>query len=182
MLKIPKSRSSRRIKVKLPGGRVTIHYEKRKPKRAIDPHTKEILQGVPNLIPVKLRRLPKTKRRPNRPFGGVLSSSSMRERIIEKFVKKNYPLSIGRLVVKTAGRDAGKIGVIVNINDNKTILIDGQVRRRECNINHVETLDKEIKIKGSATHDTVVKEFKAMGIAIKERKIGEKKKIKGKNG
>jgi len=177
MLKLPRSRSLRRIKTKLPGGRLTIHYKRRRPSHAVDPYTKEKLHGVPNLIPSKLKKLPKTKRRPNRPYGGVLSSSSLRKKIIENspFPIKSLPIEIGRLILKTAGRDSGKLGVIVEVMDNHTVLIDGQVRRRKCNIGHLETLDKKIKIKPKATKDTIIKEFKTLNIEVKKTKPKPKK-------
>lgn len=37
------------------------------------------LQGVPRLQPSKLRKLPKSRRKPNRPYGGYLCSECMRE-------------------------------------------------------------------------------------------------------
>ena len=55
-------------------------------------------------------------------------------------------IEVGRLIVKIAGRDAGLKGVIVEILDDNNVLIDGQVRRRKCNILHVEPLDKVVKI------------------------------------
>ncbi|MAG08197.1 50S ribosomal protein L14e, partial [Candidatus Woesearchaeota archaeon] len=45
---------------------------------------------------------------------------------------------IGRLVVKTAGRDAGKKALIVDSLDKSHVLIDGETRRRKCNIAHLE--------------------------------------------
>lgn len=76
----------------------------------------------------------------------------------------------GRLIVKLAGRDAGLRGVVVEILDDNYILIDGQVRRRKCNILHVEPLDKVLKIPKKATHAEVVKALKAEKIEVKDRK------------
>src|SRR3989344_3996604 len=56
-------------------------------------------------------------------------------------------IEIGRLCLKTAGRDAGMKCVIVDILDDKFVLIDGQTRRRKCNILHLEPLKEVIKIK-----------------------------------
>ena len=44
--------------------------------------------------------------------------------------------NIGRVCVKLAGRDAGQKCVIVEILDEKTVLIDGMTRRRKCNKLH----------------------------------------------
>jgi len=79
-------------------------------------------------------------------------------------------LEIGRLCVKTTGRDARGKCVIVDIINDNYVLIDGQVRRRKCNVNHLEPLDKVLKIKKGATHEEIVHEFKKTKIEIKERK------------
>jgi len=52
---------------------------------------------------------------------------------------------IGRVCMKIAGRDAGKIGVIVDTLENGFVLIDGAVRRRKCNVMHLEFLDEDVK-------------------------------------
>lgn len=67
--------------VKTPGGRTVLHYRKRKPKAARCPITGEKLHGVPRDIPSKLGKMSKTQKRPQRPYGGVLSSRAMRELI-----------------------------------------------------------------------------------------------------
>ena len=47
-------------------------------------------------------------------------------------------IEIGRICVKTAGRDASKKCVIIDLLDDKYVLIDGETRRRKCNIIHIE--------------------------------------------
>ncbi|MBI4149699.1 50S ribosomal protein L34e [Candidatus Woesearchaeota archaeon] len=76
-----KSRSYRRVFKKLPGGRVTLHYERRKPQHAQCGSCGSVLSGVPRVLPYQMQKLAKTARRPERPFGGVLCSRCMRERI-----------------------------------------------------------------------------------------------------
>jgi large subunit ribosomal protein L14e len=76
---------------------------------------------------------------------------------------------IGRIVVKLAGRDAGLKGVIVDILEKGFVLIDGQVRRRKCNILHIEPLDKTIKISKNASHDEVVNVLDAEGIKVESK-------------
>ena len=83
-------------------------------------------------------------------------------------------MEIGRVCVKTAGRDSRHKCAIVDIIDNNFVLIDGDVRRKRCNIKHLEPLDKVIKIKKGASHDVVVSEFKKLGIEIKSKKSKEK--------
>jgi large subunit ribosomal protein L34e len=81
-----RSTSWRKIKKKLPGGRFIIHYLKRKPSISVCAVCKKPLHGVPRDIPSKIRRLSKTCRRPERPYGGNLCSRCMREKIKEKFI------------------------------------------------------------------------------------------------
>jgi large subunit ribosomal protein L14e len=84
-------------------------------------------------------------------------------------------IEVGRLCIKIAGRDSRKKCVVVDIVDDNFVMIDGDVRRKRCNIKHLEPLDNVIKIRKGASHDVVVKEFKALGIEIKEKKSKEKK-------
>lgn len=83
-----KARTFRRIYVKTPGGRVTLHYRRRKPKKAPCALCGKVLAGVPRELPYKMRRLQKTKKRPERPYGGVLCSKCQREVIISKTIAK----------------------------------------------------------------------------------------------
>ena len=96
----------------------------------------------------------------------------------------NMLMEIGRLCVKIAGRDAGRKCVVVDALSNNYVLIDGQTRRRKCNIAHLEPLKDVIKIKKNASHDTVVSEFKKLNIEVlttKPRKASERpKKIRKK--
>jgi len=43
--------------------------------------TGQTLKGVPRELPVKMQNMPKTSKRPQRPFGGVLSSQASREEL-----------------------------------------------------------------------------------------------------
>lgn len=81
----------------------------------------------------------------------------------------------GRLCIKLAGRDAGQKCVIIEVLDNNFVMIDGQTRRRKCNIRHLEPLKEEIKVKKGESHTAVVAEFKKLGIEITEKKPKEKK-------
>lgn len=79
-------------------------------------------------------------------------------------------ISIGRICVKIAGRDAGKRCVIVDILDGPFVLIDGETRRRKCNIMHLEPLEQKIDIKKGASHEEVKDIFTKMGITVLETK------------
>jgi len=76
-----RSRTLRRVKKTLPSGESTVHHVRRNPKSGKCAVTGETLKGVPRLDPHKLEKLGKSKKRPERPFGGVLSSSAMRQKI-----------------------------------------------------------------------------------------------------
>ncbi len=93
-------------------------------------------------------------------------------------------IEVGRLCLKIAGREAGRKCVIVDIIDDNYVLVDGQLRRKKCNILHLEPLDKKIDLKNGASHSDIVSEFKKLKIDIKETKKKEKeekpKKVRGK--
>jgi large subunit ribosomal protein L14e len=69
---------------------------------------------------------------------------------------------IGRVCVKTLGREAARYCVIVDIIDKNYLLIDGtNVRRRRCNYKHLEPIDKMIDIDKGASHDDVIDAIKS---------------------
>ncbi|MEM4259664.1 MAG: 50S ribosomal protein L34e [Candidatus Woesearchaeota archaeon] len=75
-----RSRSYRRVKVRVTKSTVA-RYLKRKPKIAHCANCGAVLKGVPRERPYKMHNMPKTKKRPERPYGGVLCSSCSRETI-----------------------------------------------------------------------------------------------------
>ncbi|MBS3100513.1 50S ribosomal protein L34e [Candidatus Woesearchaeota archaeon] len=80
-----RSRSLRKVFRRVPGGRTSIHYKRKKHKQARCGNCGALLKGVPRELPYKMRSMAKTKKRPERPFGGVLCSRCMRRTIIDKF-------------------------------------------------------------------------------------------------
>jgi len=79
-------------------------------------------------------------------------------------------MNTGQLCVKIAGRDAGKKAVIVEIMDKNLVLIDGETRRRKCNIMHLLPLKQTLEIKSGASHDEVKNAFEKIGIKIVDTK------------
>ncbi|MEK6856631.1 MAG: 50S ribosomal protein L14e [Nanoarchaeota archaeon] len=73
----------------------------------------------------------------------------------------------GQIAMKLAGRDSGNICVIIEVIDPNYVLIDGNVRRKKCNIKHLEFLDKVIKIKKNTSTEEIKKELEKLGIKIK---------------
>ncbi|MEM2136481.1 MAG: 50S ribosomal protein L14e [Candidatus Methanomethylicia archaeon] len=88
-------------------------------------------------------------------------------------------IEIGRICVKTRGREAGKKCVIVDIMDDKFALITGPkslngVKRRRSNIKHLEPTELKIDIKAGATDEEVMEELKKQNllkIMMEELKI-----------
>ncbi|MFQ5800773.1 MAG: 50S ribosomal protein L14e [Candidatus Hydrothermarchaeales archaeon] len=70
-------------------------------------------------------------------------------------------IEVGRVCVKLAGREAGKRCAIVEVIDKNFVTVAGKdVRRRRCNINHLEPLDEVIKIKKGASDEEIAKSLK----------------------
>lgn len=84
-----KSRTLRKIAVKVPGGANKTHYRRRKPSKAVCGKCKTELSGVPRELPAKMKNLPKTHKRPQRPYGGVLCSSCMRDQLKQQARRKS---------------------------------------------------------------------------------------------
>ena len=73
-----KSRSMRRIFRRTPGGKTVLRYELRRPAKIRCSRCDAELPGVPRLRVPQLARLAKSKKRPQRPFGGLLCSRCTR--------------------------------------------------------------------------------------------------------
>ena len=79
-----KSRSMRRVYKKTPGNRIVLHLEKRMPRKAHCATCGGLLKGVPRERPFRMKNMPKTMKRPERPYGGMLCSKCTRQLIIDK--------------------------------------------------------------------------------------------------
>ena len=77
---------------------------------------------------------------------------------------------IGRLCMKIAGRDAGKKCLIVEVIDEHFVMIDGETRRRKCNIKHLEPLNQVAEMTKNAPAPEVVRILKQMGVEMSEKK------------
>jgi len=78
--------------------------------------------------------------------------------------------SPGRMVVKLAGRDAGRKGVVVEVIDNNYVVIDGNVRRKKVNIKHLEALHEVVEVKDKASHSEISKIFVKLGLPVWDTK------------
>lgn len=78
-----KSRTFRRVQRRTPGGRTVKHHELRKPSKARCAGCGAVLKGVARERPYKMQNMPKSKKKPNRPYGGALCSRCTRAKIKE---------------------------------------------------------------------------------------------------
>ncbi|HLD57343.1 MAG TPA: hypothetical protein VJA47_03500 [archaeon] len=67
----------------------------------------------------------------------------------------------GRVCIKTAGREAGKLCVVLNKAEGDLVLVTGPkslsgVRRRNCSVTHLEPLQAKISLKAGATDSDVL--------------------------
>ncbi len=88
-------------------------------------------------------------------------------------------LEIGRLCVKTVGRDAREYCVVIEIIDKTYVLIDGNTRRKKVNKSHIEPLSKTVDIKKGASTKDVITALEKLEIEIKVK--GESRKSKPQN-
>lgn len=78
-----------RVKKRTPTGKVFIHLKKRKPRIAKCAICKKPLHAVPRKTPSETRKLPKTKRRPERAYGGYLCSNCLKE-LLREGIRKRF--------------------------------------------------------------------------------------------
>ncbi|MEK6839608.1 MAG: 50S ribosomal protein L34e [Nanoarchaeota archaeon] len=72
-----RSRKLNRHKRKVPGGRVVTHYTEKKSSRPVCASCRKILQGVS-------ASATKSKKRPQRAFGGVMCFNCLQSMMVEK--------------------------------------------------------------------------------------------------
>ena len=70
-------------------------------------------------------------------------------------------IEVGRICIKTRGREAGKKCVIVDLIDKNFVLITGPksltgVRRRRVNIRHLSPTEEKINISRGASDEEVL--------------------------
>ncbi len=78
-------------------------------------------------------------------------------------------IEVGRVIIKTAGREALMKAVIVDLVDQNFVLISSggvsPVKRRRCNMKHLRPLDKTIKIKRGASDTDIQKAIEKAGLS-----------------
>jgi large subunit ribosomal protein L14e len=81
-------------------------------------------------------------------------------------------LEVGRLCLKTAGREAGRYCVVVKPMDENFVMVTGpkdltSVKRRRCNVNHLEPVMEVLKINSDAPDSEVLKAFQSANLVTK---------------
>lgn len=75
---------------------------------------------------------------------------------------------VGRVAVKTAGRETAKKCVILGFVDKNFVLVTGAglngVRRRKANLKHLVPLNQTVKVKENAKDESVAKAIESAGI------------------
>lgn len=78
-------------------------------------------------------------------------------------------MDVGRVCKKVVGRESGKTCVIVEKVDKNFVIVESpDVRRRRCNIRHLEPVDITVKIKEGATEKEVEKALKKVKMPAEE--------------
>lgn len=76
-------------------------------------------------------------------------------------------LSVGRVCVKLSGREAGKKCVIVDRVDKNFVLIAGpNVRRRRCNVSHLDPTEAMLDIEKNVTDAALKKALKKAKVSL----------------
>ncbi|NHJ12548.1 MAG: 50S ribosomal protein L14e [Candidatus Thorarchaeota archaeon] len=81
---------------------------------------------------------------------------------------------VGRVCVKTMGRETGSYCVIVDVMEGRFVVVTGpkhisSVRRRKCNVRHLEPLETKIEVEKGADDKAVEKALTDAGLLEKFR-------------
>lgn len=100
-----RTKSLKKVRKRTPSGKVKVAYKHKKHSKHVCAICKEVLHGKPRGRPVEIRKLSKSQRKPERPFGGHLCSKcsrkiiSLRAKLKHGLIKKEeIPLSLSRYV------------------------------------------------------------------------------------
>jgi len=82
-----RSRSQRRVFVRLPSGIVKLFYRQRKPCQAQCHMCGNVLHGITRGTSAALQRMPKSAKTVNRKYGGSLCSQCSRTLLVEEVIR-----------------------------------------------------------------------------------------------
>jgi large subunit ribosomal protein L14e len=90
-------------------------------------------------------------------------------------------MEVGRVCVKLAGREAKQTCVIVDNVDESFVLVSGPyIRRRRCNVKHIEPLKQKLSLKKGATDSEVTDALVKAGLVEKPKEKPKKVKAEEK--
>jgi large subunit ribosomal protein L14e len=95
-------------------------------------------------------------------------------------------LEPGRIVLKIAGREAGKYAVIIDSVKDNFVLITGPksitgIKRRKCNIDHIEPTEHKFDIESNADDASIESMWKNSDLIEKlQIKVPVKREFKNK--
>lgn len=87
-------------------------------------------------------------------------------------------ITIGSVVMKIAGRDAGRIGVVIGMKEG-AVLIDGEVRRREVSMSHIEPVGQNVSVSEGASTEAVRDALKGLGLEFPEPFANKRPRVGG---
>jgi large subunit ribosomal protein L14e len=81
-------------------------------------------------------------------------------------------LEVGRVCMKVAGRETGHYCVVLKKEGEAFVLVTGPkiltgVKRRKCNINHLEPLSHILEIKENAADEEILDAYEKAGLVTK---------------
>ncbi len=79
-----RSRSLKRIRIKVPGGARIIHYIKKRPGKPRCASCGRPLSGTARGTKAQVKGMPKSQKAPNRPYGGNLCPECAKEALRER--------------------------------------------------------------------------------------------------
>ena len=88
----------------------------------------------------------------------------------ESEVDKMTLYQVGRMCMKIAGRDAGRKCVVVEVVDERFVVVDGDVRRKKVNVKHLEPLADKLELKSKASHEDVKTAFNKLSLTVWDKK------------
>lgn len=75
-------------------------------------------------------------------------------------------MKVGRVCTKLTGREAGEVCVIIDVMDKTYVVVAGpNVRRRRCNIKHLEPHKTIVKIEKGASNEEIKEALQSEGLA-----------------
>lgn len=78
-------------------------------------------------------------------------------------------IEVGRVCTKIQGRESGKKCIVVDQIEKNFVLVSGPekisgVKRRRCNVGHLEPQDAKIKIRKRAEDEEIIKVLEESGL------------------